>query len=171
MRILVTLACLVGLASSARAQTAPPAAAAAEQSYAARKKSVALAMALEALSPVAGVGAFYAHDADRATTLAILSTGAAGAGVGAALWLLHLSHQQETGFDRTVQDFEQGAAISTLATAAVVYVVARISGLALAPEATDGYNDDLRRGLGLPPVEPAIPFHALAPVPTLSLAF
>jgi hypothetical protein len=99
------------------------------------------------------------------------SVSAAGAGVGSALWLIHLSHQQESGFNRTVQDFEQGTALSILATAAVVYVVARISGLALAPEATDDYNDQLRRGLGLPPPEPVVPFHALAPGPMLSVAF
>jgi hypothetical protein len=173
VRILTTLACLLGLAGRARAQTAPTLAPAAEteQRYAAQKKSVPLAVTLEALSPIAGMGAFYAHDSDRGLTLAILSAAAAGAGVGSALWLIHLSHQQESGFNRTVQDFEQGTALSILATAAVVYVVARISGLALAPEATDDYNDQLRRGLGLPPPEPVVPFHALAPGPMLSVAF
>lgn len=164
----MTLACLLGLAGRARAQMAPPEA---QQRYAAQSKSVPLAVTLEALSPIAGMGAFYAHDTDRGLTLAIVSAVAAGAGVGSAFWLLHLSHQQESGFNRTVQDFEQGTAISILATAAVAYVVARISGLALAPEATEAYNDELRRGLGLPPPEPVVPFHALAPGPTLSLRF
>ena len=43
--------------------------------------------------------------------------------------------------------------------------------LALAPDATHAYNDELRVRLGLPPPEPLIPFHALAPVPTLTLRF
>jgi hypothetical protein len=172
VRILVTLACLFGLAGRARAQTtAPLPPTEAEQRYVAQKKSVPLAVTLEALSPIAGTGALYAHDNDRGLTLAIVSAVAAGAGVGSAFWLLHLSHQQESGFNRTVQDFEQGTAISVLATAAVVYLVARISGLALAPEATDAYNDELRKGLGLPPPEPVVPFHALGPSPTLSLGF
>jgi hypothetical protein len=142
-----------------------------EQAYAARKKSVALAVTLEALSPIAGVGAFYARDADRGLTLSITSALAAGAGVGSAFWLIHLSHQQESGWNRTVQDFEQGTALSILATAAIVYVVARVSGLVLAPEATEAFNEDLRNGLGLPPPEPVVPFHALAPGPMLSLRF
>lgn len=168
----MTLACLLGLAGRARAQMAPPPGpSAAERRYEAQKKSVPLAVTLEALSPIAGMGAFYAHDTDRGLTLAILSVAAAGAGVGSAFWLLHLSHQQESGFNRTVQDFEQGTAISILATAAVAYVVARVSGLALAPEATDAYNDELHRGLGLPPPESVVPFHALAPGLTLSLRF
>jgi hypothetical protein len=171
VRFLLTLVCLLGLAGRALAQTAPMPPPAAEQSYAAQKKSVAWAVTLEALSPIAGMGAFYAHDNDRGLTLAILSAAAAGAGVGSAFWLLHLSHQQASGFNRTVQDFEQGAAISILATAAVGYVLARISGLALAPEATDAYNDELRHGLGLPPPEPVVPFHALAPGPMLSIGF
>jgi hypothetical protein len=155
---------------SAAAQTVRPAATA-EQAYAARKKSVAVAVTLEALSPIAGLGAFYAHDTDRGLTLSITSALAAGAGVGSAFWLIHLSHQQESGWNRTVQDFEQGTALSILATAAIVYVVARVSGLVLAPEATEAFNEDLRNGLGLPPPEPVLPFHALAPGPMLSLRF
>lgn len=166
MRTFLTLVCLVGLTSTARAQTAPAA-----EAYAARKKSVALAVTLEALSPIAGAGAFYAHDSDRGLTLAITSALAIGTGVGAAFWLIHLSHQQESGVNRTVQDFEQGSAISLLATAAIVYVVARVSGLVLAPEATEAFNEDLRNGLGLPPPEPVVPFHALGPGPMLSLRF
>ena len=51
MRIFVTLACLLGLTAVARAQTAPdltPGQAAAAQAYADQKKSVALAVTLEA---------------------------------------------------------------------------------------------------------------------------
>ena len=168
MRIFVTLVCLLELASVARAQTTP---ASAVQAYAARKKSVALAVTLEVLSPIAGMGAFYAHDTDRATFLAIASAVAAGAGVGSAFWLIHLDGQHASGVDRAYQDAEQGVATTVLVTAAIVYVVARISGLALAPEATADFNDNLRQGLGLPPPEPVIPFHALAPGPMFTVRF
>jgi hypothetical protein len=172
VRSLATLVCLLGLAPMARAETAP-APVSAEQRYAAQKKSVALAVTLEALSPIAGMGAFYAHDTDRSTVLAIVSVVAAGAGVGAAFWLIHLDGQHPTGVDRVIQDSEQGTAITVLVTAAIVYLVARISGLALASEATAEFNDNLRQdmGLSLPPPEPVIPFHALAPGPMFTLRF
>jgi hypothetical protein len=165
---LLALICFVALAPCARAQTAPGAAA---QAYQAQKKSVALAVTLEVLSPIAGMGAFYAHDTDRATFLAIASAVAAGAGVGAGFWLIHLDGQHETGANQVIEDAEQGAAISLLATAAIVYLVARISGIVLAPEATAEFNDNLRQGLGLPPPEPVVPFHALAPGPMLTVRF
>jgi len=178
VRSLLTLVCLLELASVARAQSTPAfesngsaAAASAAQSYAARKKSVALAVTLEALSPIAGMGAFYAHDPDKGTLLAVVSAVAAGAGVGAAFWLIHLDSQHPTGADRWFQDAEQGTAVTVLATAAIAYVVARISGLVLAPEATHEFNENLRQGLGVPPPEPVIPFHALAPGPILSVRF
>jgi hypothetical protein len=170
VRSVATLVCLLGLASIARAQTAPVPAAA-EQAYAARKKSVALAVTLEALSPIAGMGAFYAHDTDRATVLAIVSVVAAGAGVGSAFWLIHLDGQHQTGVDRVFQDSEQGTAITVLATAAIVYLVARISGLALASEATAAFNDNLRQDLGVTAPEPVVPFHALAPGPMFTVRF
>ena len=46
-----------------------------------------------------------------------------------------------------------------------------ISGLVLAPQATAEFNDKLRQGLGLPPPEPVVPFHALAPGPMFTLRF
>ena len=128
-------------------------------------------MTLEALSPIAGMGAFYAHDTDRATVLAIVSAVAAGAGVGSAFWLIHLDGQHPTGVDRVFQDAEQGTAITVLATAAIVYLVARISGLALAPEATADFNENLPAGAGPAAPEPVVPFHALAPGPMFSLRF
>lgn len=167
------LACLLGLASAARAQTAPdltPGQVAAARAYEEQKKSVALAVTLEALSPIAGVGGFYAHDTDRATFLAIMSGLAAGAGVGSAFWLIHLDGQHPTGVDRVFQDAEQGTAIAVLASAAIVYLVARISGLMAAPEATAAFNENLRQGLGVAP-EPVVPFHALAPGLMFSLRF
>lgn len=168
MQFFVAVACCFAIAGTARAQTTAGAAA---STYQAQKKSVALAVTLEALSPIAGMGAFYAHDRDRATLLAIVSAVAAGAGVGSAFWLIHLDGQHPTGADRWFQDAEQGTAITVLATAAIVYVVARISGLALAPEATADFNDNLRQGLGLPPPEPVVPFHALAPGVMFTLRF
>ena len=151
----MTLACLLGMVSTAQAQTAA-------QTYEAQRKSVGLAVTLEALSPIAGAGAFYAHDSDRGLTLAITSTLAAGAGVASALWLVHLDRQRASGFDGTIRDAEQGTAISVLVTAGIVYLVARVSGLALAPEATDAYNQRLRETLGVPP-QPIVPPQALAP--------
>jgi hypothetical protein len=170
VRIWAALAFLVGVAAiaagRAQAQTVPTAA----QRYEAQRKSTALAVTLEALSPIAGMGAFYANDTDRALTLSITSTLAIGAGVGSVFWLIHLDHQQESGFNRTVQDFEQGTAVSLLVTAGIVYIVARVSGLVLAPEATAAFNDKLHEDLGIPP-EPILPTHALAPGPTLKLRF
>jgi hypothetical protein len=151
----MTVACLLGMVSVARAQGAA-------QSYEMQKKSVGLAVTLEALSPVAGVGAFYAHDSDRGLTLAITSALAAGAGVASAFWLVHLDRQHETGVDRFIQDSEQGTAISLLVVAGVVYVVARVSGLELAPEATGAYNQRLRESLGVPR-EPVVTPQAFAP--------
>jgi hypothetical protein len=176
---LALMACLVALSSTARAQTAPaPAAPApvaaparAAEAYAARKKSLAVAETLEALSPIAGMGAFYAHDNERGTILAVMSTIAAGAGVGSVFWLVHLSHQQESGFNRTVQDFEQGTALSILVTAGIFYLVTRVSGFSLAVESTDRYNEELRNGLGLPPPEAVVPSHALAPGVMLPFRF
>jgi hypothetical protein len=168
VRTLAALALLVSavVAGPARAQTAPTAA----QKYEAQKKSTALAVTLEALSPIAGAGAFYAHDTDRGLMLSITSALAIGAGVGSVFWLIHLDHQQESGFNRAVQDFEQGTAISLLVTAGIVYIVARVSGLVLAPEATEAFNDKLREDLGAPP-EPVVPTHALAPGPMLGGRF
>ena len=153
MRTLVTLTCLLGMASTARAQTA---------AYESQKKSVGVALTLEALSPIAGAGAFYAHDSDRGLTLAIASALAAGAGVASAFWLVHLDRQQASGFDRTIHDAEQATAISLLVTAGIVSLVARVSGLVLAPEATDAYDQRLRETLGVPP-EPVVPPQALTP--------
>lgn|GEM_PF-2092515 len=168
MRLLVAAVCFLALAGIARAQTTPGPAA---PTYQAERKSVALAVTLEALSPIAGMGAFYAHDSDRATVLAIVSVVAAGAGVGSAFWLIHLEGQHPTGVDRLFQDTEQGTAITVLATAAIVYLVSRISGLVMASEATAAFNDNLGQDPGLPPPEPVVPFHALAPGPMFTLRF
>lgn len=140
----MTLAWLLGMASAAQAQTAA-------QTYEAQRKSVRLAITLEALSPIAGAGAVYAHDSDRGLTLAIASVVAAGAGVASAFWLVHLDRQQASGFDRTIQEADQGIAISLLVTAGIVYLVTRVSGLALASEATDAYNQRLRATMGISP--------------------
>jgi hypothetical protein len=170
VRSLALALCLatIAVAPPARAD-APPTAAAAQFEHG--KKSVALAVTLEAISPIAGIGCFYAGDSDHATVLAVTSGTALVVGAGSLLWLLHLEGQQAGGFSRVELDVEQGSAISLLVVAGVAYLMSRISGLALAPEATGQYNDELRGRLGLPPPEPVIPFHALAPVPTLSFRF
>jgi hypothetical protein len=156
------------IAAPARAADPPPQAAA---QYEHEKKSVALAVTLEAISPIAGVGGFYAGDSEHATVLAVVSGTALVVGAGSLLWLLHLEDQHAGGFGRVELDAEQGSAITLLVVAGVAYLMARISGLALAPDATHIYNDELRARLGLPPPEPVIPFHALAPVPTLTFRF
>ena len=132
---------------------------------------MALAVTLEALSPIAGMGGFYAHDTDRATFLAIMSGLAAGAGIGSAFWLIHLDGQHPTGVDRVFQDAEQGAAITVLATAAIVYLVARISGSWRRPKRPRPSTRICGRGWACRRPSPLIPFHALAPGPTFSLRF
>lgn len=167
MRTLALLLAFLTLSASVHAEAVPAAA----QQFEHQKKSVALAVTLEAISPIAGTGCFYAGDSDRATVLAVVSATALGAGVGGAFWLIHLEGQHAGGFSRATLDLEQGSAISLLVVAGVAYLMARISGLALAPEATDEHNDALRQRLGLPPPEPLVPFHALAPVPTIAIPF
>lgn len=142
-----------------------------ERQYQQQKKLGALAVTVEALCPVAGAGALYAGDSDRGLALLILSTVAAGAAVGSAFELVHLSGQHPTGGDRVIFDVEQGAAWTVLVVAGVVYVASRISGLMLATEATESFNFTLRQRLGLPSETWTIPFHALAPGPMLSLHF
>ena len=132
------------LAGRARAETAHPGQTPSRPT-ARRRRASALAVTLEALSPIAGIGAFYAHDTDRGLTLAIISTVAAGPAWGRRSGSSISATSRRRGGTALVQDAEQGTAISILATAAIVYVVARVSGLVLAPEATDAFNDQLRR--------------------------
>jgi hypothetical protein len=147
LRTVLVAACLLALCARAQAQT-PPGAAGAR--YEAQRKSPALAVTLEALSPIAGMGAFYAHDTDRAWMLALVSAGAAGAGTGAVFWLVYLGNNPVPSTAGTYSDarfihnIEQGGAIALLTTAALVYVVARVSGVVLASEATDAFNETLR---------------------------
>jgi hypothetical protein len=160
------LACLL-LATAARAEPPPGA----QERFEHDKKSVGLAVTLEALSPIAGMGCFYAGESDKATVLAIVSTGAIGAGVGGAFWFMHLENQSSGGFSGFARNAEEGAAISLIVAAGITYIVARISGLSLAPDATRAFNEDLRQRLGLPPSEPTIPFHAAAPVVSATFRF
>lgn len=143
----------------------------AEQRYEQQKKSVGLAIALEAISPIAGMGCFYGGVSDQATVLSLVSAGAIGAGVGGAFWLIHVDNQHASGVGGVALSVEQGAAISLLVAAGVTYILARISGLALAPDATRTFNEDLRHRVGLPPSEPTIPFHAWAPLPGAAFQF
>lgn len=119
--------------------------------YAHERKSPGLALTLEALCPIAGAGSLYTGtEGDKAGFLAILSTLGAGAAVGSVLWLIHLDGEHTSGVSRAALDLEQSAAISVLATAGVVYLLARVSGLALASESTDAFNLDLQRRLAAP---------------------
>ena len=162
----VALLCLVWT-GTARADPPPGA----QERFDREKKSVGLAITLEAISPVAGMGGFYAGDSDKATVLALVSAGSIGAGVGGAVWLIHLRGESGGGFGGVARNVEQGAAISLLVAAGVTFVITRISGLSLAPSATRAYNEDLRQRVGLPPDEPTIPFHAWAPLPGLAFSF
>ncbi len=155
----ILLLCLTG-AGTARAAPAPGA----QERFDRDKKNVGLAITLEALSPIAGAGCFYAGESDKATALAVLSVVAIGGGVGGAFWLLHLEGEHDSGVGGVALNLEESAAISLLVAAGVTYVIARISGLSLAPDATRAFNEDLRQRVGLPPAEPTIPFHAALPL-------
>ncbi len=160
---------LVWLAMAGAARADVPAGAA--ERYERDKKSVGLAIALEAISPIAGMGCFYGDAGDQATVLALVSAGAIGAGVGGVFWLIHIDNQHASGVGGIALSAEQGAAISLVVAAGVTYVLARISGLSLAPDATRTFNEDLRHRMGLPASEPTIPFHAWAPLPGLAFQF
>jgi len=160
------LACLL-VATTARAEPLPGA----EERFEHQQKSVGLAVTLEAISPIAGLGCAYGGESDKATLLALLSAGAIGVGVGSAFWLIHLEGEHASGLSGFTLDAEQGTAISLLVAAGVTYIVARISGLSLAPDATRAFNEDLRHQLGLPPSEMTIPFHASTPLGTATFRF
>jgi hypothetical protein len=157
MRVVITAVLLVILAAGpASAQGAPPPIPSlqplsAQQQYERGRKSPALALTLEALCPIAGAGTLYTGtEGDKAGFLAVLSAISAGAGVGSVLWLIHLDGEHATGASRAALDVEQGAAISVLVTAGLVYILARASGLSLASESTDAFNQDLQRRLLIP---------------------
>jgi hypothetical protein len=154
-----------------RVAYADPPAPSSTELYERQKKSVALAVTLEALCPIAGAGAFYAGESDKGTALAIISTVAAGAVIGSTFWLIHLDDEQTSGASSVVSGVEQGIAVSLIVTGAIVYVVARISGLSLAPEATNAFNLDLQQRLGAPVDLGPLPVHALAPLPGFTLRF
>lgn len=122
-----------------------------QEQYDRQKKSPALALTMEAVCPIAGVGGFYAGDTDKATLLAVISGVAAGVGVGSVLWLVHLDGQDSSGFGAVTKGAAQGTAISLLVTSAVVYLLSRASGLAVASDATAAYNAELQARLGARP--------------------
>ena len=131
--------------------------------YEQQKKSVALAVTLEAVCPIAGAGAFYAGETDKGTLLAIISAASAGVAVGSVFYLLHLDHQNPSGrVDRVFSDIEGGAAWTGLVVGGVIYFLTRLSGLSLAPDAVGAFNVDLQQQLGVSPTEPTVPFHARA---------
>ncbi len=160
MRALPILLLCLTVAGAARAE--PPAGA--QERFDREKKSVGLAITLEAVSPIAGMGCFYAGESDKGTALALVSVGAIGAGAGGLFWLLHLEGEHGGGVGGVARNLEESAAISLLVAAGVTYVIARVSGLSLAPDATRDFNEELRQRVGLPPSEPTIPFHAAVPL-------
>lgn len=153
---LATLLCLLLLARRSVAEGIPTP----EALYQQQKKSVALGVTLEALCPIAGAGALYAGDDDKATVLAIISTVSGGAAVGSLLYLIHLSHESPTGVDHAVNDVETGGAWTVLVVGGLIYLLTRISGLSFAPDAVGAFNTDLQQRLGVRPSEPLVPFHA-----------
>ena len=153
MRIIASMLPVLFCAGTAQAQslaTPPPTPSTAEAKarYERERKSPGLALTLEAVSPIAGMGTYYTGtETDKATFLAITTALAAGAGVGSVFWLIHLGREHPTGGDRALVDFEQATAISLLVTSGLVYLLSRASGLSLASQATDSYNEDLQRRL------------------------
>jgi hypothetical protein len=160
---------LLGLAIAGTARAEPPPGA--QEKFDHDKKSVGLAITLEAVSPIAGMGCFYAGENDKATALALISTGAIGAGAGGVFWFLHLEGEHGSGVGGVALNLEKSAAISLMVAAGVTYVISRISGLSLAPDATRAFNEDLRQRVGLPPSEPTIPFHAALPLGAAAFRF
>jgi hypothetical protein len=130
--------------------------------YQRQKKSAAVAVTLEALCPIAGAGALYAGESDKATVLAVLSTVSAGAALGSALYLLHLSHQNPSGVEHVLSEVESGTAWTVLVVGAGVYLLTRVSGLSFAPDAVTSFNVELQQRLGVSLTGPMVPLHAEA---------
>jgi hypothetical protein len=148
MRSIAMVLLLMLVCRSGQAQTPAPSR---QQQYEQQRKSPALALTIEALCPIAGMGGFYGGETDKATLLAVLSGVTGGLAVGSVLWLIHLDNQNSSGVGQVTTPVQQGAAISVLVTSAVVYLLARASGLVVASEATTSYNLDLQQRLGVRP--------------------
>lgn len=153
-----TLICLVLVSRQSLADGIPTP----EALYQQQQKSVALAVTLEALCPIAGMGALYAGEDDKATVLVIASTISGGAAAGALLYIIHLDHQNPTGVDHVWSDVQSGASWTVLVVGGVIYLLTRVSGLSFAPDAVASFNLDLQQRIGMPPTEPMVPFHAQA---------
>jgi len=157
MRILTaTPLCLLGLLCFSRPSLAD-ASPSPEAQYQQQKKSVPLAVMLEVLCPIAGAGAFYAGASEQATVLAGFSAVNAGVAVGSAFYLIHLSHQHPSGASRVLYDIESASAWTGLVVGGVIYLLTRISGLSLAPDAVTSFNVGLQQRLGVPPADPQLP--------------
>lgn len=162
MRSLAVAVLITLTAGSVRAQALPatttlgpqqPTApsAAARQQYDREKKSPGLALTLETLCPIAGAGPLYVgRDGDKAGFLAVLSGLSGAAAAGSVLWLLHLNGEHTSGAARVENDAYQGAAITLLITSGIVYLLARASGISLASQSADLYNEELRQRLAAP---------------------
>lgn len=153
-----TLMCLLLVSRSSFAEVVPTP----EARYQQYKKSVAVGVALELICPIAGAGAFYGGESDKATVLSILSAVSAGAAVGSALYLVHLSHQNPSGVEHVLSDVESGTAWTVLIVGGVIYLITRISGLSLAPDAVTSFNVNLQQRLGVASTERAQPLRAQA---------
>jgi hypothetical protein len=132
----------------------------AEALYQQQKKSVALGVTLEAICPIAGVGAFYAGENDKGAVLAVASTLSGGVTAGAIFFLVHLNNQHPGEVGQVFSDAESGATWAVLVVSGVIYLLTRVSGLSFAPDAVTAFNLDLQQRLGVPPTEPVVPFHA-----------
>jgi|SRR3569623_1708507 len=161
MRALIVASLITLTASSVRAQALPTTTLgprpsmvspeATQRQYERDRKSPALAVTLETLCPIAGAGPLYVgRDGDRAGFLAVLSGLSGAAAAGSVLWLLHLNGEHTSGAARIENDAYQGAAITLLVTSGIVYLLARASGISLASESANLYNDELRQRLATP---------------------
>jgi hypothetical protein len=151
--------CLLCLLSFSRPSLAEPAPSP-EARYQQQKKNVPLAITLEVLCPIAGAGALYAGAGEMAIVLAARSAMSAVVAVGSTFYLIYLSHQHPTGAGRVLHDIETVTAWTGLISSGALYLLTRVAGVALAPDAVTSFNDDLQQRLGLPPPGLQVPFRA-----------
>jgi hypothetical protein len=131
-----------------------------EAQYQQQKKSAPLALTLELLCPIAGAGAFYAGDSDQAAVLASRSALSAAVALGSGLYLIHLAHQSPSGAGRVLYDLESATAWTGLVVGGALYLLTRVNGLALAPDAVTSFNVELQQRLGLATDGPQPPLRA-----------
>ena len=163
MRVFAVALLITLTAGSVRAQTSPPTTTLGPRpaptssprtlqlQYDRARKSPGLALTLETLCPIAGAGTLYVgRDGDKAGFLAVLSGLSGAVAAGSVLWLLHLNNEHTSGASRVENDVYQGAAITALVTSGIIYLLARASGISLASQSVDTYNEELRQRLAAP---------------------